>query len=68
MFDSKFHEHQSVKLQLSYEMMFGYVQELQISRLIPLNTINIVSYNKFFKPGRAGLGQFLRLTLNLYLV
>jgi len=30
---------------------------LQISRLIPLKTINIVSYNKFFEPwpGRARL-------------
>ena len=47
-----------MKLQLSYEIMFGYVQELQIVHLIPLKTINIVSYNKFSKPGRAGLGQF----------
>ena len=45
-----------MKLQLSYENMFDYVQKLQILRLIPLKTINIVSYNKFFKPrsGRAG--------------
>jgi len=28
MFDSKFHGHQSTKLQLSYEIMFGYVQKL----------------------------------------
>jgi len=50
MFDSKFHGHQSTKLQLSYEIMFGYVQKLQRSHLIPF-----VSYNKFFKPrlGRA---------------
>jgi len=56
MFDSKFHGHQSMKLQLSYEIMFGFVQKLQISCLIPLKTINIFSYNKFFKPrpGRAG--------------
>jgi len=45
-----------MKLQLSYETTFGYVQKLQIAHLIPLQTINIVSYNKFFKPrpGRAG--------------
>jgi len=56
MFDSKFHGHQSMKLQLSYEIMFGYVHKLQIARLIPSKTINIDSYNKFFKPrlGRAG--------------
>jgi len=56
MFDSKFHEYQSMKLQLSYEIIFGYVQKLQIVYLIPLQTINIVSYNKFSKPrpGRAG--------------
>jgi len=55
MFDSKFHGHQSTKLQLSYKMMFGYVKELQIAHLIPLNTVNVVSYNKFSKlwPGRA---------------
>ena len=29
-FDSKFHRLQSMKLQLSYEIMFGYVQKLQI--------------------------------------
>jgi len=45
MFESKFHEHQSMKLQLSYEIMFGYVQKLQIEHLIPLKPINIVSYN-----------------------
>ena len=50
MFDSKFHGHQSMKLQLSYEIMFGYVQKLQIAHLIPLKTINIVSHNKFSKP------------------
>ena len=45
-----------MKLQLSYEIMLDYVQKLQISHLIPLKTINVVSYNKFFKsrPGRAG--------------
>ena len=54
-----------MKLQLSYEIMFGFVQKLQISCLIPLKTINIFSYNKFFKPrpGRAGPGRFLGLTL-----
>ena len=39
-----------MKLQLSYEIMFGYVQKLQIGHLIPLKTINIASYNKFSKP------------------
>jgi len=39
-----------MKLQLSYENMFGYVQKLQIVHLIPLKTIDIVSYNKPFKP------------------
>jgi len=32
-----------MKFQLSYEIMFGYVQKLQIVHLIPLKTINIVS-------------------------
>jgi len=32
-----------MKLQLSYEIVFGYVQKLQIAHLIPLKTINIVS-------------------------
>jgi len=41
--------------------MFGYVQKLQIAHLIPLNIINIVSYNKFYKPR---LGRFLGLTLS----
>jgi len=54
MFDSKFHGHQSMKLQLSYEIMFGYVQELQMAHLLPLKTINIVSYNKFSKPSQVG--------------
>jgi len=56
MCDSKFHRYQSMKLQLSYEIMFGYVQKLQIAHFIPLKTINIVSYNTFSKPrpGRAG--------------
>jgi len=54
MFDSKFHGYQSMKLQLSYEITFGYAQKLQIAHLIPLQTINIVSYNKFSKP-RLGL-------------
>jgi len=35
-----------MKLQLSYEIIFGYVQKLQIAHLIPLKTINIVIYNK----------------------
>jgi len=39
---------------LNYEIMCGYVQKLQIGHLIPLKTINIVSHNKFYKPGRAG--------------
>jgi len=43
-----------MKLQLSYEITFGYAQKLQIAHLIPLQTINIVSYNKFSKP-RLGL-------------
>jgi len=34
-----------MKLQLSYEIMFRYVQELQIAHWNPLKTINIVSYN-----------------------
>jgi len=53
MYDSKFHEHQSMKLQLTYEIMFSYVQKLQ------KKTINIVRYNKFSKPqlGRAGPGR-----------
>jgi len=46
-----------MKLRLSYETTFGYVQKLQIAHLIPWKTVNIVSYNKFSKPrpGRAGL-------------
>jgi len=48
-----------MKLQLSYEIMFGYVQKLQIVHLFPLKTINIVSYNKFSKPRP---GRFLGLT------
>jgi len=58
---TKFHGHQSMKLQLSYKMMFGYVQKLQILHVIPLKTINIVSYKKFYQPklGRAGLVRFL---------
>jgi len=43
-----------MKLQFSYEIMFGYVQKLQILHLILLKTINIVIYNKFSKPGRLG--------------
>jgi len=35
-----------MKLQLSYETTFDYVQKLQIAHLIPWKTINIVSYNK----------------------
>ena len=59
MSDSKFHEYQSMKFQLSYEITFAYVQTLQIVHLIPVQTINIVSYNKFSKPrfGRAGPGR-----------
>jgi len=34
--------------------MFGYVLRLQIAYVIPMKTINIVSYNKFSNPGRAG--------------
>jgi len=34
-------------LELSYEIMFGYVQNLQTVHLIPLKTINVVSYNNF---------------------
>jgi len=40
MFDSKFHGHQSMKLQLSYEVKFGYVQKLQVGHLISLKTID----------------------------
>jgi len=47
MFDSKFHGYQSMKLQLSYEIMFGYVEKLQITHLIQLKAVNIVSNNKF---------------------
>jgi len=36
-----------MKLRLSYKIMFGYVQKLQIAHLISLKTINIVTYNKF---------------------
>jgi len=45
-----------MKLQLSYEIKFGYVHKLQIAHLIPLQSFNIVSYNEFSKPrlGRAG--------------
>ena len=46
-----------MKLQLSYEIMFGYVQKLQIAHLIPLKSINTVGYNKFFKP-RLGWAGF----------
>jgi len=57
MYDSKFHGHQSMKFLFSYEIMFGYVQKLQIPHLIPLKTIRIVSYNKFSKP-RPGRASF----------
>jgi len=30
-----------MKLQLIYEIMFGYVQKLKIARLIPLKTIRL---------------------------
>ena len=45
-----------MKLQLSYEILFGHVQKLQIADLIPLKPVNIVSYDKFSKPrpGRVG--------------
>jgi len=43
------------------EITFGYVQELQIPHLIPLNTINIVSYNKFPFPSPGRTGRFLGL-------
>jgi len=43
-----------MKLQLSYEIMFGYVQKLQIAHLIPLKTIKFVTYNKFSKPRPVG--------------
>jgi len=39
--------------QLNYNSvmkLFGYILKLQIVHLIPLKTINIVSYNKFSKP------------------
>jgi len=58
MFDSKFHEYQSMKLQLRYEITFGYVQKLQIAHLIPLQTINIVSY-RFSLADVRGLIDFL---------
>jgi len=51
---SKLHGHQTMKLQLNYEIMLGNVQKFQIAYLIPLKTIETVSYNKFSKPGRAG--------------
>ena len=49
-----------MKLQLSYEITFGYVQKLQIAHLIPLQTIDIVtvSYNKFSKPRPAARPVF----------
>jgi len=65
MFDSKFHGHQLMKLQLSYEIMFGYVHKLQIAHLIPLKIINMVSCNRFSKP--AGPGRFLTDTAILVL-
>jgi len=55
-----------MKLQLSYEIMFGYEQKLQIVHLIPLKTIKFVSYNKFFKPGQARLVFRLNHLLLLY--
>jgi len=39
-----------MKLQLSYEITFVYVQKLQVAHLISLQTINIVSYNIFQAP------------------
>jgi len=35
-----------MKLQLNYEIMFGYVQKLQIAHLIPVKTL-VKVYNKF---------------------
>jgi len=43
----------SAKLQLSYKIMFGYVQKLQIAHLVPLKTILSVITN-FPRQGRAG--------------
>jgi len=67
-----------MKLQLSYEIMFGYVQKLQIAHLeiavhwTPLKTINGGSYNKFYqpRPGRfLGLRNiFVHSTLQTYQV
>jgi len=49
-----------MKLQLGYEIVsLAYVRKLQITHLIQLKTTNIVSYNKFSKPGP---GRFLGLT------
>jgi len=50
-----------MKLQLSYEIIFGYIQKLQIAHFIPLKTINIVSYNKFSKPQPGQAGPVFRL-------
>jgi len=49
-----------MKLQLSYEVMFGCVHKLQIAHSISLKTIDTVSYNKFSK---SRPGRFLGLTL-----
>jgi len=56
----------STKLQLSYEIMFGYVQKLQIAHLIRLKTINIVSYNKFSKPRLGRAGPVFRPNLSIW--
>jgi len=70
---TKFHGHQLMKLQLSYDIMFGSVQRLQIAHLIPFRAINNVSYNKFSKQwsGRAGPGRagpvFRSNSLSLFL-
>jgi len=52
-----------MKLQLSYDITFGYVQKLQIAHLIPLKAINIVSYNKFSKPWSGRARPVFRLDL-----
>jgi len=49
-----------MKLQLSYEIMFGYVQKLQTAHLIPLKIINLVSYNKFSEPCQDRAGPVFR--------
>jgi len=43
--------------------LFGYVQKLQMAHLIPLKTINTVSYNTFSKPRPGRAGPVFRLDL-----